>query len=189
MRNNHKGLTLPQKLYDEIEKKIVSLYRSLNITTVPINPFEIVEQLNYVVMPYSKFNKENRMELRKRKISGYSVFDPSSGTYIIAYDNSQGKKRIGFTLMHEIGHIQMMHKESSELAETIANYFASYFLAPSPLIGHMACEDYVDVARTFKVSTTCADLSFHRYLNWYFYSGKIKDYEKDLIDLFENHAK
>ena len=43
-------------------------------------------------------------------------------------------RRIRFTIMHEIGHIVLDHTEHSDLAESEANFFAKYALAPPPLV-------------------------------------------------------
>ena len=35
---------LPSKMYNSIEKKVVSLYKELNITNAPIDPFDIAKR-------------------------------------------------------------------------------------------------------------------------------------------------
>lgn len=105
--------------------------------------------------------------------------------YLIYYDDSHPKVRQRFTVMHEIGHIVLGHKESSECAEKCANYFAAYALAPTPMIWKLKCEDYLYVAKRFWISKESADISFWRYILWIDLPIGLKSYEKELIDLFK----
>ena len=89
--------------------------------------------------------------------------------------------------MHEIGHIDLGHKGESDLARKMADFYAGYALAPSPLIGRYAnFEENFDIVSTFWVSPECAEICKNRYQNWLQYGGReLKDYEIELINLFE----
>ncbi len=117
-------------------------------------------------------------------LDGFSFIDSENGRRIICYDDSRNEARIRFTIMHEIGHILLQHREESDLARKMADYFAAYSLAPSPLMDHYHCDDYIDVIDTFDVSQDCAFYCFQRFNNWLHYGGGIKPYEKDLLYLF-----
>lgn len=175
---------LPSKVYGKIEKAVVALYKKLKIAKVPVNPFTIASQLGYIVKKYSSLPRYVQIELKTREKEGLSHYDPDLGTFVIYYDDSISYARVRFTLMHEIGHILLGHREESVLARKMADYFAAYALAPSPLMGYYECEDYMDVANKFDVSQECADICFQRYSNWSYYSGEIKVYESELISLF-----
>lgn len=175
---------LPSKVYDRIEIKVVELYKRLRITRVPINPFIIASQLGFVVKKYSSLPRNVQIELKTREKEGLSHYDPELGTFVIYCDDSMSYTRVRFTLMHEIGHIILGHREESALARKMADYFSAYALAPSPLMRHYECEDYMDVANKFAVSQECADICFQRFTNWLYYGGKMKSYETELIDLF-----
>lgn len=175
---------LPSKVYNKIEKAVVALYKKLNITKVPIKPFVIASQLEFIVKKYSSLPRDVQIELKIREKEGLSHYDPDLGTFVIYYDDSISFARVRFTIMHEIGHILLGHREESELAKKMADYFAAYALAPSPLMDYYECEDYMDVANKFDVSQECADICFQRLTNWSCYSGKMKTYESELIGLF-----
>ena len=174
------------KVYDRIEKEVVALYKRLRINAVPIDPFRIAAQLGFIVKKYSILQRHVQIELRTSEREGLSHYDPDIGTFIIYYDDSIPYARIRFTIMHEIGHILLGHREESILAKRMADYFAAYSLAPTPLMGLLKCEDYIDVIDSFDVSPECADICFKRYVNRSYFGGKAKQYEAELLDLFHN---
>lgn len=178
-------IKLTKKVYAMIEKAVTMLFLELNIGTYPIDPFEIIKKKGYVLHAYSELSNQDRQEIRAIYLDATSFYDPNLKTFVIYYDETQTIERIRFTLMHEVGHITMGHREESDLAKKMANYFAAYSLAPSPIIMKYDCEDYIDLANTFVISTECADYSFQRYNNWYEFGGQMKNYEKILIALFE----
>ncbi len=83
----------------------------------------------------------------------------------------------------------MGHKQESDLAKKIADAYAAYSLAPSPLIYALKCEDYIDVANRFNVSPECAYYCFQRYTNWYYFSGDIKAHEQMMMRQFGLRGK
>lgn len=184
--NEYINVKLPSKLYDEIEQKVVSLYKELGISSVPIDPFKIANSRGYIVKPFSSYVLRDRLTFKEINLDGANYYDPELHTFVICYDDSNCYERIRFTMMHEIGHIDMGHHEESELAKKVADYYAAYALAPSPIIALKKCEDYMDVAKIFKVSQSCADICFQRFINWERISAKLKPYEKALLGLFRD---
>lgn len=176
------SLVLPRKLYDTIEQKVVSLYYEHNIKELPIQPFEIARNRSYILRPYSELNIEVCNLLREKKQGGTSYVDPESQNQVICFDDLQPLCRQRFTIMHEIGHIDMGHKHGSQLAEIIANHYAGYALAPSPLIKKFNCEDFEDIAIAFHISEECAYWRFNSYQNWLKFKIK-KNYEAKLLSL------
>ena len=96
------------------------------------------------------------------------------------------ERRIRFTIMHEIGHIILNHTEHSDLAESEANYFAKYALAPPPLVHELHIEDYLELSERFDISHQCAFYAMNNYNKWLRYgSPEYRDYEVTLINLFQ----
>lgn len=188
MRKDQEYLTnliLPRKLYDDIEEKVVSLYRRYKVKAVPLEPFDIAKVSGYIVRPYSNLNTKAYEMLKSKEQNGTSYFDPKQKTYVICYDDKQCAERQRFTIMHEFGHIDMGHTHGSQLAETIANHYAGYALAPSPLIQKFNCEDFSDISAVFRISEECAYWRFNSYQNWVKYRIK-KKYEKELLNYFND---
>ncbi len=173
----------PGKVYTMIERKVVTLYKVMNILNIPIDPFDIAKRQGYVLKPYSAATPEQFVKLKNNAEDGVSYYDTELCTFVIWYRDDCCVERQRFTVMHEIGHIDLGHRCESELARIMANYYAAYALAPSPLIQHYKCHDYIDTAYAFGISERCAYLCFQRYINWLNYSGDLKDYEKSLIEL------
>lgn len=179
-------IKVPSKIYRDIERKVVSLYKELYICAIPIDPWDIARRKGYKVVPYSRAGREKVACLKKCEIDGgASYWNEKEKRYYIIYNdtNHASKSFQKFTIMHEIGHIVLGHKEDSELAERLANYFAAYALAPSPLIYKYGCEDKEDLMTIFQVSDQCANICFGRYLNWQNYGGELKNYEIELLNL------
>ena len=180
-------LTLPTSLYNRIEKNVADLFVQLNINRYPVDPIAIAMQLGYELMPFSKMNKEAKKMLVSKNVDGISYFDPKRKKYIIYFRPDGTKKRLRFTIGHEIAHIRMEHRGESELARRIADYYSAYLLAPSPWIGYAGCEDFADVAAAFDISDICAMRCFERYARWKKISFK-KAYEKTLLDLISQRG-
>lgn len=181
-------IKLPKKAYEKIKRAVVELFKELDINAIPIDPFEIARQKGYILIPFSALPLEAIQMLRLREIDGTSFFDPKQNTFIIYYDDSACLLRQRFTIMHEIGHIILNHRADSELAEIMANYFAAYGLAPAPLIDLYKCEDFVEVAETFGVSTECAMHRFAAFERWKTFSSH-PPYERQLLCLFERKTQ
>lgn len=175
-------ISLPKKVYDKIEKDVSLLFQELNYRTIPIDSFDIAEQLGYVLVPFSKLSKEKLMKLIMLDLDGTSFFNPDTQKYEIYYDDFFKKPaRQRFTVGHEIGHIRLKHKQESALAKKMADYYAAYLLAPSPLM--LNCESYVEVKEKFNVTDQCADACFDRLSNWLRISGW-KRYEVEILIQF-----
>ncbi len=186
MDSEYTTIKVPNAIYRDIERDVVSLYKELHICTIPINPWDIARRKGYKIVPYSHVGREKVACLKRCGIEGgASYLDKKENSRYIIYNDTYlaSKSFQKFTIMHELGHIVLGHKEDSELAERLANYFAAYALAPSPLIYKYCCEDKEDLMTIFQVSEPCANICFGRYLKWQTYGGKLKDYEIELLDL------
>lgn len=182
--SEYTAIKVPAKEYSYTENKVVQLYKELNIRSIPINPWDIAKRKGYEVIPFSKAKNQVTALFYKCEVNGgASYWNATKQKYVIYYNDDKNLTFQKFTIMHEIGHIILGHKEDSELAERMANYFAAYSLAPSPLIAKYSCEDKTDLMNIFEVSDQCANICFGRYLNWQNYGGDLKDYEEELLHL------
>lgn len=176
---------IPSWMYDKIERKVVDLYIEQSITEIPINPFEIIKNRGYVLVPFSKLQNTLLSGKDSDKHDALSFFSPELQRYVIAYNDEKPLPRLRFTLMHEIAHIDLEHRCESDLARRMADYYAGYALAPSPLIGLFTSGSKTEIQSKFSVSKECAEVSQNRYYKWSVYGGSnYKDYEITLLNLF-----
>lgn len=179
--------TLPNKIpkwrYDEIESSVVALFNELGITVFPIEPFEIAKSIGCVCWPLSKAAESVKTDFYDCGLEACSYYDTVRKHFIICYDDNMPYQRIRFSIMHEIGHIVLKHYHESNLAACEANCFASYALAPSPIIDKYKCVSEFSISDCFDVSLDCASRCFKRYGNWVKFCGLHKPYEKELVGM------
>ena len=171
--------------YEEIKEIITALYERLHIAIIPIDCFAIAESLGFAVIPYSKLAK-NVLDMIRNSGGGdaYTLVTNNDRKYIF-YNDDAIHGRIRFTIMHEIGHDVLGHLEESDLANSEADYFAKYALAPMPLVHAHEIDTYVDIMNIFKVSGECASNIMDSYLKWLRYGPKnYTNYENRLVELF-----
>lgn len=180
-------MRLLDRRYEEIKKMVVSLFAELNLFNVPIDCFKICDLLGINLIKYSDVSEKKRKACKEFSKDGFFVEIEKNGqsAFRIYYDNSMYERRIRFTIMHEVGHIILDHTEHSDLAESEADFFARYALAPPPLIHKYKPEDYYELANIFQVSLECAMYAMRAYHMWLRYGpSDYLDYEIVLLDLF-----
>jgi len=183
-------MRLLDKRYEEIKKIVVSLFTELNLDDVPIDCFKICNLLEIKLVKYSDVSEKTRKACKAFSKDGFCMEIEKNGQrfFYIYYDDSMYDRRIRFTIMHEIGHIVLEHTEHSDLAESEANFFAKYALAPPPLVHKYKPEDYYELANIFQLSLECAMNAMKFYHSWLRYGSRnYLDYEIILLDLFNNH--
>lgn len=165
-------MLLSNRRYDEIKDCVINLFRKQNINKIPVDCFEIIDKLNIILRPYSQLNELGRAKAYEVSKDGFCMLaeDLINNVVVVQwyifYNDNQPMERIRFTLMHEIGHIVLNHKEGSDIAEAEANFFAKYALAPPPLVDMVKPEDYIELGRVFHISNQCALYAFRYYEKW-----------------------
>ena len=102
-------MRLLNKRYEEIKKIVVELFTELNLYDVPIDCFKICEMLGIVVIKYSDVKEEKRKACKEFSKDGFcmEIEKNDQSVFYIYYDDSMYDRRIRFTIMHEIGHIDL----------------------------------------------------------------------------------
>lgn len=185
---------LPKSLYDRIEEDVVKLHIELDLA-LPVDPYLVAERLGFIVRRFSEIRNMEALSILKTgpdtSRDGLSYRDPELDTFVIWINDmdSTYEPRLNFTIMHEIGHIRMGHRNDSPLAEMIANYYAAYALVPSPLPALLKCNSFMDIIDEFNVSVDCAFNCSKRCMNWALYGGPIKPYEEKLKEYYKKRLK
>ena len=181
-------MRLLDKRYEEIKRSVVELFVANKPDTVPIDCFKICNLLGIVLVKYSEVNEKKRKACKEFSKDGFCLEKEINGQSLLCiyYDDTMYERRIRFTIMHEIGHIILDHSEHSDLAESEANFFAKYALAPPPLIHKYKLEDYYELAEVFQLSLECAMNAMRSYHSWLSYGpSDYLDYEIVLLNLFD----
>lgn len=161
--------------YDRVMIKVNNLFLQENITSFPVNPFQIIKNNRWGLLTYSEIADEQGAWIEDiidafQSEDGYTIFDGTN--YTIAYnDTIQNQGRIKFTLMHEIGHIYMNHlvdfdetvlmrseltEKKYRILENEANAFARNTLAPVIVVKELNLKTGTDVADYFGLSQAAA---------------------------------
>ncbi|MCM1523224.1 MAG: ImmA/IrrE family metallo-endopeptidase [Ruminococcus sp.] len=174
--------------YNEIQKAVLALYKQINVNKFPIDCFEICKQLEILFLPYSSLTEKKQKAALEISKDGFNILlEKSKGSFyhIIFYNDKMPPHRIRFTILHELAHIILDHSEHSEVAESEANYFAKYALAPPPLVHMLEIEDYLELSDRFDLSSQCAYYAMQSYWNWLrFGSSQYLEHETKIISLF-----
>lgn len=179
-------MRLPDKRYERIKARVVRLFQETNLKTIPVDAWSLAKKLDIKLISYSALTEEQReaalrlcdgaLKFRQRGASGASH-------QVIIYDDSVTLGRQRFSILHEIGHIVLGHKQDSELADAEADFFAKYAIAPPMLVHVIKPSDYLDIAQAFGLSYECAFNSMVYYNKWLCVPG-FTSYEHCLIELF-----
>lgn len=179
---------LRDERYEYIKKKVVDTLIECNIKTIPIDPFKICAKRNYKLIKYTKKYSLNEMKIVCESYpNGFNYV--LNGERIIEYNDTLSPERIRTTIFHEIGHIELRHTCPCSLAETEAEWFGVYMIAPPPLVNLFDLEDSMELATKFNTSMECGYHSMVRYIKWKRNTWIPKDYERKLIRLFTENSE
>lgn len=103
---------MPSESFD-LMGPIFRKMRDINITSIPLNPFEVIMENRWQLCTYYVFSHIMGMKVEKMKneISprAFSFYSFSKHTFYIVYNSDQLPEKITFNLAHEIGHILHGH--------------------------------------------------------------------------------
>ncbi len=181
-------MRLSDERYEQIKHLVLRTFRQHKIDEIPVNPWNLARSMGIELKKYSSLSADNRKFLTTQFSGGLSwrVKNPDGkSSYVIFYDDLVPIGRQRFTILHEIGHIVLRHHQDSGLADTEADFFAKYAIAPPVLIHVFGRRDYSDIAFAFGLSAECARNSLNYYNRWRRRRReKYTDYEYELVEIF-----
>lgn len=139
---------------------VLTVYEECNVTSFPIDCFEILRHYGFKVLSYSELKHINQ-ELYE--ICQNCTDDAFTYAKIIAYNENNIPERIRFSLMHELGHFIMNLPSTDKSYEDLADYFASNILVPRATIWHLRSESVRGICRTYGVSCMAANRIYEDY--------------------------
>ena len=166
-------MKLNNKRYEEIKKEVSVLLEEYNVKKLPIDVFQLAEDMNI------KIKYASQMLLKNPDLSEYYFFTlPDSYLYynidtqkfyVYLNDISNSEKRQRFSLAHEIMHIRLAHTSQNLKNEAEANFGATYLLAPTSLVlitdTYECLTDDEFLKNTFNISKPLADIAKRYYEN------------------------
>lgn len=176
-------MKLPNWRYEEIKRTVAKVLQITGFSRYPFNCFALCKKIGIKIHKYSV----NPKYVEKFQHLSEDAFccmrqEGNSSIWEIWYNEQCAPKRIRFSIMHELGHICLDHMCHSILAETEANFFASYILAPLPLINVTGLNNAFEIASEFSISEESAGYVMTSYDNWLNYGGyDYKDYEEAIL--------
>ncbi len=154
--------------YDKIKYAVVSIYEKCEIHELPFNCFEILDKMGYRYKKYSQL-KENQYQACLELSPDSCVIGDT-----IFYNDKKSKRRIRFSLMHELGHIELNTDN-----ETEANLFSSNILCPSMALHYARLSNIREISNLFNISLECAKYAKEFYEKWLY---SVKTYGMTDID-------
>jgi hypothetical protein len=161
--------------YDKIKYAAFSIYEECNITRLPFNCFGELNKMGYEHVKYSQLN-DCKLEACKKLSDDACTIDG-----VIYYNDKKSRRRIRFSLMHELGHMILKTDSESE-----ANSFASNILAPPMALHYSRLTNIREISNIFDISLEAAKYTKEFYDKW-LYSVKnygMTDLDKRMYDHF-----
>lgn len=180
-----KSCSITGERYEQIKEIVADMYEDLGYTEIPVNVFELCHKLNIKLIRYSSLTPTCAEYSKQFSDDGFNLFDGNEFCYRIYYNDQMPPERITFTIMHEIGHIMIGHREHTDENEKEANFFAKTALVPLGLIFRLRLKTSYDIADTFGIS-----LEFARNIVSHFNKSMIypsiceKEVNSRLVSLF-----
>jgi hypothetical protein len=154
--------------YDKIKYTAFSIYEQCNIVELPFDCFDILSKKGYVCKKYSQLSESKHQACMELSPDSCTIGDT------IFYNDKKSLRRIRFSLMHELGHIEL---ETDN--ETEANLFSSNILCPSIALHFAKLNNIREISNLFNISLECAKYAKDFYEKWLY---SVKTYGMTDID-------
>lgn len=183
--------------YNRTAKVAKEFILKQKINKLPVNPFEIAKDNNWVTEKASQVAKDIGVSIYRllndivKSKDGAAMYCGATKEYKILYnDTMKNKNRIRWTMTHEIGHIVLGHHKYDEsiiargglsqrhyrTLEMEADFFASLVLAPPVVLHKLKVKSPNEIAKICKLSKQASKNRYRYYLRW-------KNFKKDKRDL------
>ena len=185
-----KSCSITGERYEQIKEIVADMYEDLGYTEIPVNVFELCHKLNIKLIRYSSLSEDCSEYSRRFSDDGFNLFNVNTFQYQIYYNDDMPRERVTFTIMHEIAHIMLEHKEHTEENEQEANFFAKTALVPLGLIIKFRLKNSFDIAEKFGISIEFAhNVVSHFNKSMIYPSICEKEVNSRLVELFLKNYK
>ena len=120
--DNSKEFSLPHWRQVEIAKKVCDIFIEMLLGGAENILQRTMENLGIVPIPYSKISKRKKDVQELLGEYGF-IFQPVNGIRTFFFNEDQSEQELWKTSWHEVGHVELGHKQESQLAEAEADFF------------------------------------------------------------------
>ncbi len=149
--------------YEELKSEVANLFEQFRVCSLPINAFELASRMGIHMVPYMA-NPEKAELLSSYQKDGFSF--TRGNDIFIYYNDSKKFERQNWTIMHEIAHRHLGHRDESKVAEREAEFFAKYALIPPPLVHILGIKTPDEIQTHFIASREAAMYGMNYYYKW-----------------------
>jgi hypothetical protein len=154
--------------YDKIKYTVYAIYTKCEITELPFNCLDMINRKGYECKKYSQLTPIKYQACMELSADSCMIGN------VIYYNDKKSARRIRFSLMHELGHIELDTEN-----ETEANLFASNILCPSIALYFARISNIREISNLFNISLECAKYAKEFYEKWLY---SVKTYGMTDID-------
>ena len=125
----------------------------------PLDVFILVKSYGLKVISYSDAAKRKNCKVDdfiEISIYGFMHRDKNSPNAIIYYNDQHPLGTIRFTLLHELAHYLMDHREDNEKNDKLANCFARNLIAPVSICKALSLSNIYDISNYFNITLSAA---------------------------------
>ncbi len=161
--------------YDRIKYAAYDIYERCSVDKLPFDCTYIISELGYHCIKYSDMTSDSLEACLALSEDAHTIDNK------IYYNDKKTKRRVRFSLMHELGHLALDTQDESE-----ANNFASVILAPSMAVYYSGIKNVREISNLFDISLECAKYALETSEKWA-YSAKrygMTDIDKKLYNHF-----
>lgn len=175
---------------EAIEVEVVNMLQDhFGHVAYPVDIDFLISKMGIELLPYSEDHRDWKRHISLNASSdAFTLCTPDFEYASIRFNTeAYSETRIKFSKAHELGHIYLEHLDVNDArAESEADYFAGYLLAPHPLIGHYSLES--SISKTFDIGSWCADIAQRQYFDRCKMGGPLKEHEERLLSIARIHV-
>ena len=110
---------IPDRRYSQIKDSIVDLFQKVNVKFIPVEPIAIAQALGCGPVPYRSLGRIALPVLMEASPDALTCWMLGKDLPMIFFNDRRPPTRVAFSLMHELGHVCLGHREHSKLAAVL----------------------------------------------------------------------
>lgn len=174
-----------------MKRSVADAFQKLGYIRLPVDPSELMDAHGIQLLPYQTvYNAAASLEdlatlCRCPNGLSFTLTENGRNLRFVACNLQENPGRVRFTKLHETGHLLLEHFQDSELAETGANLWAKYAIAPPVLVKELGLTTAEEVAQHFGTSMECAANALKQHSNWLRHRRDDREIDDSILELYK----